>query len=41
MTELDAGAHTARFEQDVPDGVLVLALADPPGDAPRMFYKDY
>ena len=41
VVELDAGAHRARFEQDVPDGVLVLALAEPPRDAPRPFYQAY
>jgi len=39
VTELSAGEHTARFEEDVPDGVLVLALAEPPRDAPRSFYE--
>jgi hypothetical protein len=39
VTELPAGAHVARFEEDVPDGVLVLALAEPPRDAPRSFYE--
>lgn len=41
VAELDAGMHSARFDADVQDGVLVLALADPPREAPRAFYKSY
>ena len=39
--ELGPATHTARFVEDVPGGVLVLALNDPPADAPRAFYKTY
>jgi hypothetical protein len=39
--ELGPAPHTARFVEDVPGGVLVLALNDPPADAPRAFYKSY
>jgi hypothetical protein len=41
IVELGAGHHEARFEEPVEDGVLVLALAEPPRDAPRPFYKSY
>jgi hypothetical protein len=41
VTEFEAGPHTARFEQTVPDGALVLAVNEPPRDAPRHFYKAY
>lgn len=41
VAPLGAGSHRARFDEDVPDGVLVLALAEPPRDAPRDFYKAY
>ncbi len=37
----DSGDHTADFVEDVPEGVLVLALNDPPGLAPLQFYKSY
>jgi hypothetical protein len=38
VVELAAGAHVARFVADVPDGILVLALDEPPGPAPLAFY---
>ncbi len=41
VVSLEAGGHLANFDQDVPGGILVLALADPPGPAPAMFYKSY
>jgi hypothetical protein len=41
VVSLEAGDHQAHFDQDVPGGILVLALADPPGTAPMMFYKNY
>ncbi|HVH18044.1 MAG TPA: hypothetical protein VNF72_07075 [Myxococcota bacterium] len=41
VTDFEAGPHIARFEQDVPDGALVLAVNEPPRDAPRAFYKAY
>jgi len=41
VTLLEAGFHTARFEQDVAGGLLVLAVDDPPGIAPLAFYKHY
>jgi hypothetical protein len=33
--------HTAHFIDDVADGMLVLAMNDPPGPAPLAFYKAY
>ena len=36
---LQSGPHTARFVETVPDGLLVLALNDPPGEAPVAFYR--
>jgi len=39
--ELGAGSHTVEFVEDVPGGMLVLAVADPPGKAPLAFYKSY
>jgi len=41
VAEFDAGSYTARFEQDLPAGLLVLALGDPPSTAPLSFYKLY
>lgn len=41
VASFPAGVHAARFDEDVPDGVLVLALDEPPRDAPRAFYKSY
>jgi len=39
VQSFDSGDHTAEFVEDVPEGVLVLALNDPPGLAPLQFYK--
>jgi hypothetical protein len=39
--EFEAGPHTASFVEDVPGGMLVLALHDPPAEAPLEFYKRY
>jgi len=41
VAEFDAGYHTAEFVEDVPGGVLVLAVNDPPAKAPLSFYKSY
>ena len=41
IAEFGVGAHTARFGEDVPGGMLVLALNDPPAKAPLAFYKSY
>jgi hypothetical protein len=41
VIQLAAGEHTAAFPQDVPGGLLVLALEEPPGLAPLSFYKAY
>jgi hypothetical protein len=41
VVHLDSGEHVAAFAEDVPGGMLVLALAEPPGDAPLSFYKTY
>jgi hypothetical protein len=41
VVDFAAGPHTARFEQDLPGGVLVLALDDPPSTSPLAFYKRY
>jgi hypothetical protein len=38
VVELGAGAHVARFPEDVSDGMLVLAVGEPPGEAPLPFY---
>jgi hypothetical protein len=38
VVELAAGRHVARFLEDVPDGMLVLAVDEPPGPAPLAFY---
>ncbi len=38
--ELGAGPHGARFAAEAA-GILVLAVADPPGPAPLAFYKAY
>jgi hypothetical protein len=35
----EPGPHRATFDEDVPAGMLVLALADPPGRAPLRFYQ--
>jgi hypothetical protein len=37
VVELAAGTHVARFLADA-DGILVLALDEPPGEAPLPFY---
>lgn len=39
--ELAAGDHVAEFVDDVPGGMLVLAVDDPPSIAPLAFYKAY
>jgi hypothetical protein len=39
VAELAPGAHEASFIEDVPGGLLVLALAEPPGPAPLPFYE--
>jgi hypothetical protein len=41
VLRLESRTHTAEFVEDVPGGVLVLAVQDPPGLAPRAFYKVY
>ncbi len=41
VVSLQAGDHQANFNRDASGGILVLALSDPPGPAPRMFYKSY
>jgi hypothetical protein len=41
VVRLEPRAHTADFVEDVPGGVLVLAVQDPPSAAPRSFYKYY
>jgi hypothetical protein len=41
VAEFEAGHHTAEFVQDVPGGMLVLAVNDPPAKAPLAFYKSY
>jgi hypothetical protein len=38
---LDAKPHTATFEADRTRGMLVLAIDEPPGQAPLSFYKAY
>jgi hypothetical protein len=38
---LDSGTYTADFVEDVPEGMLVLALREPPRTAPLAFYKSY
>jgi hypothetical protein len=39
VVELASGPHAVRFVEDVPGGMLVLALAEPPGEAPLPFYQ--
>jgi hypothetical protein len=39
IVELESGHHPVRFVEDVPGGMLVLALAEPPGEAPLPFYQ--
>jgi hypothetical protein len=41
VAELGAGEHRATFAADGADGALVLALDEPPRDAPRSFYEAY
>jgi MFS family permease len=41
VMQLEPGEHVAAFSEDVPGGMLVLAVADPPGLAPLSFYKTY
>ena len=41
VVSLEPTSHTADFVEDVPGGILVLALRDPPSRAPRSFYKIY
>ena len=41
VVALDAGPHSASFVEDVAAGMLVLAIAEPPGPAPLAFYKAY
>jgi hypothetical protein len=38
---LEPAEHRASFSENVPGGLLVLALNDPPGPAPLSFYKAY
>jgi len=38
VIDLDAGTHVARFVEDVGDGILVLAVGEPPGQDPLPFY---
>jgi len=40
VLELASGPHRVRFLEDVPAGLLVLALAELPGPAGRPFYED-
>ena len=39
IVELESGSHAVRFIEDVPGGMLVLALEEPPGEAPLPFYQ--
>ncbi len=41
IMHLTSGEHVADFPEDVPGGILVLALEQPPGLAPLSFYKTY
>jgi hypothetical protein len=41
VARFEPGDYTAEFVEDVPGGMLVLALQDPPGPAPQEFYKRY
>lgn len=41
VLSLSQGEHTASFPEDVPGGMLVLAVDDPPAPAPLAFYKPY
>ncbi len=39
VIELAAGMHSAHMVEDVPDGMLVLDVSEPPGPAPLAFYE--
>jgi hypothetical protein len=39
VVELTSGHHPVRFVEDVPGGLLILALAEPPSEAPLPFYQ--
>jgi len=39
VQQLEPGSHLASFVEDVGAGLLVLALAEPPGEAPQRFYR--
>jgi hypothetical protein len=39
VVELGRGRYRAEFLDDVAAGMLVLALAEPPGEAPQRFYR--
>ncbi len=39
VIQLASGEHVAEFPEDVPGGILVLALEEPPGLAPLAFYS--
>ena len=38
VLSFESGRHEARFVEDVEGGLLVLALEEPPGEAPLRFY---
>jgi hypothetical protein len=38
VIRLASGEHVVEFPEDVPGGILVLALEQPPGLAPLAFY---
>jgi hypothetical protein len=40
VVELAAGRHSAIPQGDLPDGMLVLAVDEPPGPAPLSFYEN-
>jgi hypothetical protein len=39
LLHLTPGTYAAHFVEDVPEGLLILALEDPPGPAPLPFYQ--
>ena len=39
VVSFERGTHAATLLDDVSGGMLVLALAEPPGEAPRRFYR--
>jgi len=41
VIRLASGEHVIEFPEDVPGGILVLALEEPPGLAPLAFYMAY